>query len=114
MPIHDFLPGAPAISHHPGHNLQLKHQAIPALGIFFFNKAQENTLYGATTEICCAREPFWRLQTGEEMSMQELHLKFPNSGLSHALGKAQQCFKLIFGVQETLKNTGDSSGRSKS
>lgn len=47
------------------------------------------------------------------MSMQELHLKFLNSGLLHALGKVQQCFKLIFVIQETLKNTGGSSGRSK-
>lgn len=84
-----------------------------ALGIFF-NTAQENILYGATAEICCAREPFWRLQRAAEMSMQELHLKFPNSGLLHALGKVQQCFNLIFEIQETLKNTGGSSGRSKS
>lgn len=66
----------------------------------FFDTAQENTFYGATTEICCAREPFWRLQRATEMSMQELPLKFPNSGLLHALGKVQQCFKLIVGIQE--------------
>lgn len=58
-----FLAGAPAISHHPGHNLQLKHQAT------IFNTAQENILYRATTEICCDREAFWRLQRAAEMSM---------------------------------------------
>lgn len=88
MSIHSSLPGNPAISHHPGHNLQLKHQATGSGHILQHSTRKyivwshnrfvgPENLFGDYGELSI------------EMSMQELHLKFPNSGLLHAFGKVQ-------------------------